>query len=131
VRVSPRLGDEINVTLELPEALQSGLGASVEPVEDGMRVTRIRTGSAAEMAGLNSGDVIISVNGTETDGLGDEEFAALTRGDVGGEFSIVVLTTGGRQKELTLTRTYLSRPVIPVPVPGGTEMQPDPDAWVH
>jgi len=41
-----------------------GIGVSIAPTTDGLRIASIREGSAAESAGLKPGDVIVKVDGT-------------------------------------------------------------------
>jgi hypothetical protein len=55
-----------------PTGLDRSLGIELEPVVDpdntrGLRVTRVEPGSVAEKAGLQKGDVILSINGYVTE----------------------------------------------------------------
>jgi hypothetical protein len=130
VSLTPRLGEESYVELVLPEAQQAGMGARVEPTEQGIGLTAIRTGSAADLAGLMPGDVVLSVDGAPVAGLEVQQFSELMRGDVGTDVVIEVLVEGERQLH-TLNRRFISDERVPVAVDGGIEMRPDPDAWVR
>lgn len=124
VRVEPRLGEEVEVELVLPELEQAGMGIHAEPTDEGMRVDAVRTGSAADEVGLRPGDIVLSVDGQEVVGLDISEFSALTRGDVGTDLVIEVLVDGVREKRL-LTRRFVP------PESQDGEDSPDPDAWVR
>ena len=69
VSVQPRLGEETVVELSLPTAKQAGMVARASPTEEGRPLTAIRAGSAADLAGLLPGDVVLSVDGLEVAGL--------------------------------------------------------------
>jgi hypothetical protein len=118
VSIQPRLGEETVVELSLPSAKQAGMGARVSPTEEGMLLTAIRAGSAADLAGLLPGDVVLSVDGLEVTGLEVQQFSELLRGDVGTDVLIEVMIDGERQLH-RLTRRF-------VPEEGE-----DPEAWVR
>jgi hypothetical protein len=130
VSVHPRLGEETFVELSLPRAQQAGMGARVEATDEGMRLTAIRTGSGADLAGLAAGDVVLAVDGVEVAGLEVQQFSELLRGDVGSEVVLEVLIDGERQQH-RLTRQFVSDERVPVEVDGHVEMRPDLDAWVR
>jgi hypothetical protein len=129
VRVVPRLGEEIEVDLYLPESLQAGLGATIDASADGMVVQGVRSGSAAALAGIHAGDIIVSVDGSDVAGRSEEEFASLTRGNVNTQVVVEVLADGVRRAR-TLTRVFVGPERVPVSVPSGVKWEPDPGAWI-
>jgi serine protease Do len=90
-------------TVELTPQLAERFG-----VRDGVLVTSVESGSAAEQGGLKAGDVIVSVNGRTIDDAGDLR-RELSDGPDDRDTSIGVVRD---RKELTLT-VKLDRPERP------------------
>lgn len=61
----------------------SGIGAALEKVEEGIKITKIYEASPAENAGLLEGDIIISVDGKSIKNMDPESVAAIIRGEEG------------------------------------------------
>ena len=77
--------------------------------------------SPAEQAGLQSGDIIVAVDGTETEGISDSQLGALLIGDEGTQVTLTIERTAGGEKtfELSLTRTRIAiQPVTWTMLPG-------------
>jgi carboxyl-terminal processing protease len=88
-----------------------GVGMTVEPVEDGLRVITIYEGSPADRGGLKSGDVITEVNGHSIAGASSEESTTRIKGPAGTEVRLTV-RTGKRTRVLTLKRAEVEIPVV-------------------
>lgn len=65
-------------------------------------------GSAAQAAGIKTGDRIIEVNGTPVNGDMMDETVDMIRGLPGESVSLVILTPEGEMRELDLVRTQVS-----------------------
>ncbi len=78
------------VRLELPSERTGGIGVRFMPTGSGMRVLSVVEGGPAWEAGLEVGDVIISVDGEAVDGLDQQEFVRRMTGPEGSsvEFEI-------------------------------------------
>lgn len=76
-----------------------GIGATVSLTQDGqVQIAEARAGWPAEAAGLQSGDVIVAVDGVEVKGKGLDEVVNLIRGEL------------GTQVRLTISRASVSSP---------------------
>jgi carboxyl-terminal processing protease len=88
-----------------------GVGMTVEPVEDGLRVITVYKGSPADKGGLRSGDVITEVDGHRIAGKSSEESTTRIKGPAGTEVKLTV-RTGKRTRDLTLKRAEVEIPVV-------------------
>ena len=91
----------------------SGVGMTVgELNEDGLRVGSVFEGSPAEGAGLESGDVIVSVDGESILGSNVDLAVAEIKGPEGSRVTLGVRVQGkGRPKDFELTREEIEVPV--------------------
>ena len=87
-------GKEHVMNFTLPELPTAGLGIQIASSEEGFAIQGVVPGTAAEEFGLESGDVVIEVDGTPTKGLSIEEFVDLAVGPVGTDVDIVVMRDG-------------------------------------
>jgi carboxyl-terminal processing protease len=91
----------------------SGIGLSVTEVKRGLRADRVFHGSPANAAGIEVGEVVVSVNG---DSIAKESSAAATakiKGPEGTEVRIGVLDPqSGETRQLNLTRAEVALPVV-------------------
>jgi carboxyl-terminal processing protease len=91
----------------------SGIGLSVNGVEEGLRVVRVFEGSPAERAGIEAGETIVSVNGRSIAGLDANAATARIKGPEGSEVVVGVRPRGGgRDRRLRLTRAEIAVPVV-------------------
>jgi len=88
-----------------------GVGMTVEPVENGLRVITVYKGSPADVGGLKSGDVITHVNGHSLAGSSSEESTTQIKGPAGTEVKLTV-RSGKDTRVLTLKRAEVAIPVV-------------------
>jgi carboxyl-terminal processing protease len=88
-----------------------GVGMTVEPVDDGLRVITVYEGSPADRGGLKSGDVITHVNGHSIAGASSEESTTRIKGPAGTQVKLTV-HSGKDTHVLTLKRAEVEIPVV-------------------
>jgi carboxyl-terminal processing protease len=90
----------------------SGIGISVTSVKRGLRAERVFKDSPAEMAGIETGDIITSVGGRSIEGMSTEAATLKIKGPEGTDVVIGVLSPGRKVRELRLTRARIRLPVV-------------------
>jgi carboxyl-terminal processing protease len=91
----------------------SGIGIAVTPVRSGLRASHVFRRSPAERAGIEVGDVIVSVDGRSLHGMGTEAATGLIKGPDGTDVVLgVVQPPRPRPSRLRLTREEISLPVV-------------------
>jgi carboxyl-terminal processing protease len=106
-----------------PEALErfnqeisgrfSGIGLTVSQVKQGLRVASVFHGSPAEKAGLEVGDLIVSVDGESIAGESSEASSEKIKGPEGTEVTIGVRAApDAKLRELKVERAQIAVPVV-------------------
>lgn len=91
----------------------SGVGLAVTQVEQGLRVDRVFPDSPAQRAGLEVGDLIVSVDGDSIAGVSSQVSTEKIKGPEGSEVTIGVKgSPHGEVRELTLTRAQVALPIL-------------------
>jgi carboxyl-terminal processing protease len=91
----------------------SGIGLAVSRVKRGLRAGRVFPRSPAERAGIEIGDVIVSVDGESIAGESSAAATAKIKGPEGTEVTVGVLRpSSGRVRELNLTRAEVALPIV-------------------
>ncbi len=88
-----------------------GVGMSVDPVDDGLRIITVYDGSPAKDGGLKAGDVITAVNGRSIAGQDSSEATTRIKGPAGTSVRLTV-RSGGKAREVTLKRAEVAIPVV-------------------
>jgi carboxyl-terminal processing protease len=106
-----------------PEALESfdeeiagqfsGIGLTVSEAKRGLRVDKVFAGSPADRAGIEHGDLIVSVDGDSIAGESSEESTEKIKGREGTEVTVGVQSPPQKKtRELEITRAQISLPVV-------------------
>jgi carboxyl-terminal processing protease len=98
-----------------------GIGVRVDATEDGLpKVISVFPNSPAERAGIKAGDVIVSVDGTKSDGRDLDVVAGEIRGKAGTSVTVVVKANGtGPERTYTIARADVAlEPVTWTMIPG-------------
>lgn len=106
-----------------PEALEafnqsiegrfSGIGLTVVPVKRGLKVATVFHRSPADEAGIEAGDVIVSVEGESIAGQGSSEATNKIKGPEGTQVTIGVRDAkSGKVRQMTITRAEVTLPNV-------------------
>jgi len=91
----------------------SGIGLSIVSVKRGLRAVQVFPGSPAAAAGMEPGDVVVSVDGDPIAGESSTEATAKIKGPEGSEVTVGVLDAkSGKVRDLKLTRAEVSLPNV-------------------
>ena len=91
----------------------SGIGLSVTEAKQGLRVERVFPDSPAQKAGIEGGDLVVSVDGKSIAGKSSEFSTEKIKGPEGTEVTIGVRgAPDGRVRELEITRAQIALPVV-------------------
>ena len=91
----------------------SGIGLTVTEVKQGLRIEKVFPGSPAEQAGLESGDLIVSVEGKSIAGESSEVSTEKIKGPEGTDVTIGVKgSADGKVRELEIERAQISLPNV-------------------
>ncbi|HEX5618231.1 MAG TPA: S41 family peptidase [Solirubrobacteraceae bacterium] len=89
-----------------------GVGMSVTPVDEGLRIVAVYEGSPAARGGLKKGDLITEVDGKSIAGASSEESTTRIKGPAGTDVKLTVRTGKEDARELTLKRAEVAIPVV-------------------
>ena len=91
----------------------SGIGLTVTEVKQGLRIEKVFPDSPAEKAGLESGDLIVSVEGDSIAGQSSEVSTEKIKGPEGTAVTIgVKKSADGKARELEIERAQISLPNV-------------------
>lgn len=115
------VGDEYTVYMNKQEStnfdndltgnIGGGIGIELGQRNGALTVVRLLKDNPAEKAGLQVGDVVISVNDESVEGLSVENTVVKIRGEVDTTVKITVLR-GTSTKEFTITRAIVNNPSV-------------------
>lgn len=96
---------------DLKGSIGGGIGAELGMRHGRVAIIRPLKGSPAESAGVQAGDVILSVNDTVVSHATTEEVVRLIRGEIGTSVKLLV-QRGGERKELSVKRAEIVSPDV-------------------
>lgn len=120
-------GDKYTVFMDANEATEfnkelngqvSGIGCEIGVRSDQPTALRVLADSPAEKAGVQAGDVFVSVNGESVVGKDSATVAQKIRGEAGTSVKVTV-ARGEDKKEFTITRAQISDPSVRYSVADG------------
>ncbi len=103
---------------DLSGTIGGGIGAEVGVRQDKITILRTLKSNPAEAAGLNAGDVVLSINDQSTAGKTVEQAVTQIRGEAGTTVKLSILR-GTEVKEFTITRAIISNPSVSSSVKDG------------
>ena len=106
------LNDQLQDLDETSRGQFNGIGVNVEVVDFRIVVQAVISPSPADSAGINPGDVIISIDGRPVKGRDVREAIDELRGEPGTKVILEVLTPGDEARELTLVRKVVDIPSL-------------------
>lgn len=105
-------GDTFNSFMETTNGEYGGIGVVMGLDGNGsIRIFNVFEGSAAEKAGIQSGDTILSVDGTSVDELSLTGTAQAVRGENGTEVNLAI-SRNGKPLTFTVNRSNVSLPTV-------------------
>jgi len=92
-----------SVKLTLDDSPVAGIGVLIAQVDEGIRVDGVRPESPAEEAGLENGDMIVAIDGHDTEGWSSYEAMDEITGDEGTVVKLEIRREG-RTLDVTVRR---------------------------
>jgi carboxyl-terminal processing protease len=97
-----------------------GVGMDMGEKDGAVAVIAPLKGSPAEKAGIHSGDIVVAIDGTSTDGMSVDQAVKLIRGPVGSKVTLTVVRAGTPQPlSISIVRATINIPVIDTKDQGG------------
>lgn len=94
------------------EGRYSGIGVDVQAIDGRIVVRAVITDSPADLAGMNPGDTIVSIDGAPVTGRFLPDAIDDLSGEPGTEVELVVRTPQGEERPISLVREYLAIPTL-------------------
>lgn len=85
-----------------------GIGVEIKPGEQGVLVKKVLPGGPAAEAGMQSGDLIVAVNGRELAGQSMDYAVDLITGQVGSQVQVAVVRGNGNPSTINLVRRNIA-----------------------
>jgi carboxyl-terminal processing protease len=101
-------GEDLDLTMVLPEERMGGMGFQFQPLDDSVAVRRVYEDTPAWNAGLRSGDRILAVDGEPTDDMDPNDFVILGTGPEGSVVHLEVEHEDGSVVEVDIERALLN-----------------------
>lgn len=102
--------DEYAAYLEQKNNAYVGIGVTIQMEEDGFHIQKLSAGGPAEQAGLQVGDVMVAVDGTDVVGMPIDQCKQLVQGKAGTQVQITV-NRAGEKVTVSVIRATVKTPV--------------------
>lgn len=109
VEIDAREGGSWSVELVIASEPRAGLGVSIAPAPEGVRIVAVHAGTPAEEAGLATGDIVTAVEGTPAAGMELPSFVELMTGPEGTKVLFDILREDGTEERLQIERAFLEK----------------------
>ncbi|NOY26841.1 MAG: S41 family peptidase [Oligoflexia bacterium] len=103
--------DEWQALQERNEGRWFGIGIELYPQPEGVRISSVVEGGPAALAGVHSGDILVSVDGQTLDGLDFKDVAEIMIGETGTPVRLGLLR-GQDTLEISVVRDQVIAPVV-------------------
>ena len=107
VEIDASEGGSWSAELVIASEPRAGLGVSIAPAADGVRIVAVHADTPAEAAGLQSGDVVTAVEGIPAAGMPLPDFVERMTGPEGSKVLFDVLRVDGSEERLQIERQFL------------------------
>lgn len=99
----------------------AGIGVYIASTDEGILIAGVMEGSPAEEAGLQRGDILVSIDGTSVEGYQLEDVSKNIRGPVDTSVDLVV-RRDGEEKSFTVQRRQIHVPTVAGKMVDGTDV---------
>jgi carboxyl-terminal processing protease len=103
---------------DLSGTIGGGIGAEVSTRNDKITIIRTLKDNPAEKAGIQAGDIVVTINDKSTTGMTVDQAVALIRGNPGTTVKLSV-QRGSEIKDFTITRATISNPSVTSTITNG------------
>jgi hypothetical protein len=114
-------------SLALAQAPRGGIGVQVAPDAGGLRIGSVAPGGPADRAGLQAGDLIVSVDDRPVAFMDPAAAVAMITGPIGTSVRLMVASPNGSGRTVTLQRAGVAQGPAPANAPqAGAQPAPPP-----
>ena len=99
----------------------AGIGVYIASTDEGILIAGVMEGSPAEEAGLQRGDILVSIDGTSVEGYQLEDVSKNIRGPVDTSVDLVV-RRAGEEQSFTVQRRQIHVPTVAGKMVDGTDV---------
>lgn len=99
----------------------AGIGVYIASTDEGILIAGVMEGSPAEEAGLQRGDILVSIDGTSVEGYQLEDVSKNIRGPVNTSVDLVV-RRDGEEQSFTVQRRQIHVPTVAGKMVDGTDV---------
>lgn len=99
----------------------AGIGVYIASTDEGILIAGVMEGSPAEEAGLQRGDILVSIDGTSVEGYQLEDVSKNIRGPVDTSVDLVV-RRDGEEQSFTVQRRQIHVPTVAGKMVDGTDV---------
>ena len=118
------LGDKHSTYLDFSAQMSgtyAGIGVYIASTDEGILIAGVMEGSPAEEAGLQRGDILVSIDGTSVEGYQLEDVSKNIRGPVDTSVDLVV-RRDGEEQSFTVQRRQIHVPTVAGKMVDGTDV---------
>jgi len=90
----------------------TGIGAEIRGANDRLMIITPLDGSPALEAGLRHGDMLLTIDGTDTKGIGPEACIDLLLGEPGTKVELRIRRPNGTETDIAVTRAPIAAPTV-------------------
>lgn len=103
--------EEYNEVLQAQNSQFTGIGVTVTEHPAGLRIVGVYDDTPAQRAGLDTGDVIVAVEGKSLEGVDQQRSTDRIKGPAGTEVTLTI-SREGKRREVVIERANVQVPVV-------------------